>query len=103
MALPAFLQRIIDWVRQGYPEGLPKHDYIALFAVLGRQLSTADLERVADELALSGQLATADDPHEVVRQAVSAATNGPVDEAAVARVEERLRAAGWDITELPPR
>ena len=41
MALPPFLTRIIDWLRAGYPEGVPEHDYIPLFALLGSQLTNA--------------------------------------------------------------
>ncbi len=105
MSLPAFLQRIIDWIREGYPEGLPEHDYIALFALLGRRLSPSELEQVGDNLAESGQLMTAAaDQKETVHQAISAASQAPAAEADVARVEARLRAAGWNPDDLqPPR
>ena len=35
MALPDFLTKIVGWLRAGYPEGVPEHDYLPLFALLG--------------------------------------------------------------------
>ena len=43
MALPPFLNRIVDWLRAGYPEGVPEHDYIPLFALLGSQLTNDEV------------------------------------------------------------
>lgn len=57
--------------------------------------------KVADELAGSGPLASIENSAEVVRRAISSATRAPVDELAVARVQDRLRAAGWDLDDLP--
>jgi len=34
MALPPFLTSVIQWLRAGYPEGVPDVDYIPLFALL---------------------------------------------------------------------
>jgi uncharacterized protein DUF3349 len=28
MALPAFLGKIVGWLRAGYPDGMPERDYI---------------------------------------------------------------------------
>ena len=52
MPLPPFLASVINWVRAGYPEGVPDVDYIPLFALLGSQLSEADVHAVAQELEL---------------------------------------------------
>ena len=35
MALPPFLDKVVGWLRAGYPTGVPEHDYIPLFAILG--------------------------------------------------------------------
>lgn len=53
MVLPSFLKSVIGWLRAGYPEGVPDVDYIPLLALLGSQLSDADVHAVADELASS--------------------------------------------------
>ena len=51
MALPPFLSSIIDWLRAGYPEGVPDVDYIPLFALLGSQLTDSEVSQIADVLA----------------------------------------------------
>ena len=51
MALPPFLSSIIDWLRAGYPEGVPDVDYIPLFALLGSQLTNEEVSSVAELLA----------------------------------------------------
>jgi hypothetical protein len=103
MSLPAFLQRIIDWIREGYPEGLPEHDYIALFALLGRRLSQSEQEQVCDNLVECGHPpAAVAERRELMRKAISAASNAPAAEADVARVEARLRAVGWNLDGADP-
>ena len=39
MALPPVPAKIVNWLRAGYPEGVPGTDYIPLFAVLRHQLT----------------------------------------------------------------
>src|SRR5579859_4876352 len=51
MALPPVLGKIIEWLRAGYPEGMPDVDYIPLFALLGSQLTNDEVSAIADELA----------------------------------------------------
>ena len=51
MALSSYVRSILNWVRAGYPEGLPPKDYIPLFALLGTQVTNDDLHAIADELA----------------------------------------------------
>jgi hypothetical protein len=53
MALPAFLAKIVSWLRAGYPDGVPERDYIPLFALLGSQLTDDEVKLIADELAFS--------------------------------------------------
>ena len=52
MALPRLPHKIVDWLRAGYPEGVPEHDYIPLFALLGSQLTNDEVTLIADELAV---------------------------------------------------
>jgi hypothetical protein len=49
MALPPLLNSVIEWLRAGYPEGVPDVDYVPLFALLGSQLSKSDVKAVAEE------------------------------------------------------
>ena len=100
MALPPFLNRIVDWLRAGYPEGVPEHDYIPLFALLGSQLTNDEVTAIAEELET-----TSGDPEsaEAIKRAISAVTDHdkPKD-SDVARVRARLAAGGWPLA-VPPR
>jgi hypothetical protein len=95
VALPPPVQRIVDWLRAGYPEGVPPRDYMPLFALLARRLSTEEVEEIAAQLQREGKLDAAIDHRDVVRQAVAAVTNQPVLDADVARVQEHLIQVGW--------
>lgn len=40
------LMRVVEWLRSGYPKGVPREDYIALFGILHRDLTAAEIEHV---------------------------------------------------------
>lgn len=93
MALPPVLASIVAWLRAGYPEGVPEHDYIPLFALLARQLSNDEVTAVADELASGGDATSS----QAIREAITAVTNGQPLDSDVARVSARLAAGGWPL------
>jgi hypothetical protein len=95
LPLPNVLQKIIGFLRAGYPDGVPEVDYIPLFALLARRLSSEEVIQIANELAALGQIDGALDHESIVRQAVSEVTHQPALEADVERVEARLEAVGW--------
>jgi len=89
--------RVLDWLRAGYPQGIPARDYVALLGVLRRQLTDEDIDLIADQLAAqvdeSGDAVTEEDIHEMVRtQALQSATDDDVR-----RVSAQLAAGGWPI------
>jgi Protein of unknown function (DUF3349) len=93
MALPPVLQSIVDFLRKGYPQGVPERDYIPLFALLRRRLSDEEVAAIAEELAASSdneQASTA------IRAAISHVTNEMPSETDVERVLEQLQSAGWE-------
>ena len=93
MALPPFLSSVIDWLRAGYPEGVPDVDYVPLFALLGSELTDADINAIADELAATGDPATAQGIRDAI---VTASKEQPLD-VDLARVRARLAAGGWPL------
>lgn len=93
MPLPPVLTSIIGWLRAGYPEGVPEHDYIPLFALLASQLTDTEVTAIADELAGAGDPVSA----RAIREASTAADVGPLNESEVARVSARLAAVGWPL------
>ncbi|HEX3956496.1 MAG TPA: DUF3349 domain-containing protein [Trebonia sp.] len=96
MALPAFLAKIVSWLRAGYPDGVPEHDYIPLFALLGSQLTDDEVKLIADELASS----SAPDSAEEIRKAISAIKGTAVSDSDIARVRSHLAAGGWPLATL---
>ncbi|WP_327149387.1 DUF3349 domain-containing protein [Nocardia sp. NBC_01329] len=89
------LARVIAWLRAGYPQGVPRSDYVALFAVLHRDLTEYEVVLVAEELVRDR-----DDEaitHAEIEAAVSQQAReqaGPED---IARVASHLAAGGWPL------
>lgn len=94
MSLPAPLQAVVDWVRKGYPQGVPEHDYLPLFALLRRRLSEEEVAEVAT--ALADDRAAAQD-HATISQAIERLISETPSETDIERVRARLDAAGWAV------
>jgi uncharacterized protein YcgL (UPF0745 family) len=86
------VERVVDWLRQGYPTGLPEHDYIALVALLRRRLTDAEVVQVSAELVRQGVV----QPDRVdIGTAITRVTSElPADED-VERVRRYLDEHGW--------
>jgi Protein of unknown function (DUF3349) len=97
MALPPFLNKVVSWLRAGYPAGVPDVDYIPLFALLGIHLSDEDVAAVADELAASADPASAD----TIKRAITEVTHSRPVESDIDRVRAHLAAGGWPLATLP--
>jgi Protein of unknown function (DUF3349) len=93
MALPPFLAKVVGWLRAGYPEGVPQHDYIPLFALLGSELTNDEVTLIGDELAFSADPESA----EAIKKAITAVTHTTPDQADVNRVRSHLAAGGWPL------
>ena len=46
-----FVTRALDWLRAGYPSGVPKQDYVVLLGLLRRKLTDNEVRRISGELA----------------------------------------------------
>lgn len=93
MATPVVIQKVISWLRAGYPEGVPQHDYLPLFALLGSELTNDEVAQIIDELTSSA------DPEskETVKAAIASITNTRPSDADINRVRARLAAGGWPL------
>ena len=91
MSPPPLIASVVQFLRTGYPEGVPEHDYLPLFALLARRLTADEVGQVADELATHGDPTSAN----AIRRAISEMIHEPPLEADIARVSARLAAAGW--------
>ncbi|HTC69226.1 MAG TPA: DUF3349 domain-containing protein [Acidothermaceae bacterium] len=91
MALSMLLESIVAWVRKGYPEGVPRQDYIPLLALLKRRMTEDELTQVASEVVPGDE----DDP-EAIGHAIEELTHEEPSAADIERVRQRLRETGWD-------
>jgi len=93
MALPDILNKVVAWLRAGYPEGVPQQDYLPLFALLGSQLTNDEVTQIADELAFASDPESA----EAIKKAISSVTHAEVRDSDIARVRAHLAAGGWPL------
>jgi hypothetical protein len=94
MSLGDLVARIVAFVRAGYPQGVPKTDYIPLLALLPRRLSDDEVAAVATQLAARGELNidTAD-----IGAAITRITDELPSPADLDRVQRRLETIGWPV------
>jgi hypothetical protein len=87
-----FLTSIIDWLRAGYPEGIPPTDYFPVLALLTRRLSNDEVKLVARELMQQGDFDDVDIG--VLITQITDQLPSPED---IERVRVRLAAKGWPL------
>ena len=97
-----FMIRAVEWLRAGYPAGVPRQDYVALLGVLRRKMTEDEVRRIAVDLADQSVL-SGDDPitTDDIEQMIS---NSLLQEATpedVVRVSARLAAGGWPLVDPP--
>ena len=94
MPLNARLSGILDWLREGYPAGVPPKDYIPLLALLRRTLTEDEVREIAEEVAALGN-GSENGAAEIGVQITKLTDAMPTPED-IARVEERLTSHhGW--------
>ncbi|HEY1918876.1 MAG TPA: DUF3349 domain-containing protein [Streptosporangiaceae bacterium] len=97
MALPPLLNKVVEWLRAGYPEGVPDVDYIPLFALLGSQLTNDDVAAIAAELATESHPGSAQAISDAIK---TATTHQQPTDADINRVRARLAAGGWPLAPI---
>jgi hypothetical protein len=106
MPLPGFLGSILDWLRAGYPDGIPSSDYVPLMLVLSRRLTTDEVRQVAVELTRTGELApdaVPPGPNPIdnvdIGTVITKITDELPAESDVSRVRARLAQGGWPLAD----
>lgn len=95
-APPSVLQKVLGWLRAGYPQGVPQSDYVALLAVLHRRLTDYEVHLVVEELVRER---AGDDEiayHEI-EEAIARVAKELPGEDDIARVTSHLAAGGWPL------
>lgn len=90
------IERVVAWLREGYPQGIPVRDYIPLVALLRRRLSDDEITLVGRRLEESGMLRV-EESH-VGAEFLRLTDEMPAPEE-LHRVSDRLREAGLDIAQ----
>ncbi|UGT43884.1 DUF3349 domain-containing protein [Nocardia yamanashiensis] len=91
----SILGAVLAWLRAGYPHGVPREDYVALFAVLHRKLTETEVEEVIAELVSADTDGVVERAE--IESAIARLAHEKPGEEDVARVAARLAAGGWPL------
>jgi hypothetical protein len=96
-----FLSRAVEWLRAGYPTGVPRQDYVVLLGLLQRTLTEDEVRgiarRLADESVFNDEPVGAED----IETMIKASVLQPARPEDVARVSAHLAAGGWPLADPP--
>jgi len=88
------LARIINWLREGYPGGVPDHDYVPLLALLERRLTRSEVKKIAKALRRADVSPAG--PSDIAA-AISNYTHTDPSENDLRRVRDQLAKKGWPL------
>ncbi|SIR68769.1 DUF3349 domain-containing protein [Williamsia sterculiae] len=94
-------EAILNWLRAGYPDGVPPKDYFPLLALLKRSLSPDQITDVILNLFMANgtdQPVTA----EQIRKAISEVIEDEPEQSDINQVAARLAAVGWPLAVETP-
>jgi hypothetical protein len=86
------ITRVVQWLRAGYPTGLPEQDFVPLIALLRRRLTEAEVTAVGSQLVATGQLTAS---RVDVGTAIARVTSELPSDNDVDRVRRYLIEHGW--------
>lgn len=90
----SYLERVVNWLRAGYPMGVPDQDFVPLLAILKRRLSEDEIHDLGAELVRRGFIPA--DKIDVGVGITRVTEELPSDEEMV-RVSQLLSDAGWPV------
>jgi hypothetical protein len=91
---PGPITSVLNWLRKGYPNGVPTKDYFPLLALLRRRLTDDELDQIVDDLTVSGHLPA---DRAVIRTTIEKVVQQDPTDEDLALVAARLAAAGWPL------
>lgn len=93
-------ENVLTWLHDGYPQGVPRHDYFPLLALLSRSLTEEEVVEVA-QAVLRGNDSDTVTPQEI-RAAIHMVTAKVPNPEEIHQVAARLASVGWPLA-APPR
>ena len=100
MTTTSLLQSLLNWLRAGYPEGVPGPDRVPLLALLRATPLTDDqVKEIVRAITASDSAALVDGEitKDEIEAFISAATHHDAGPENVQRVAAKLAAAGWPL------
>jgi hypothetical protein len=88
------LARIVNWLREGYPGGVPDHDYLPLLALLERRLTRSEVKKVAKALRRADVSPAG--PSDIAA-AITEVTHSEPSDNDLRRVRDQLARKGWPV------
>lgn len=95
------LDKVLNWLHDGYPSGVPKQDYFPLLALLTRTLSEEEVMLAARTLLTEGDLETPVTPEQIEAAIRQVAEKTPTVEE-MNQVAARLASVGWPLAAPAP-
>jgi len=91
------LDKVLDWLHDGYPEGVPPKDYFALLALLKRSLTEDEVVKTAQAILKSNnsEAVTEDE----IRTAVQSVIEKEPNPEEIHQVAARLASVGWPLAD----
>jgi Protein of unknown function (DUF3349) len=92
----SFFDSVLNWLHEGYPEGIPPKDYFPLLALLKRSLSEEEVVQAARTVL---KQADSDTPvtDEQIAWAVRDVTEKDPNPEELNQVASRLASVGWPL------
>jgi hypothetical protein len=89
------LENVLNWLHQGYPEGVPQTDYFALLALLKRSLTEEEVIAAAQSILKKTHSDTVTEDE--IRTAVQAVIEKEPNPEEIHQVAARLASVGWPL------
>jgi hypothetical protein len=97
----SFVGRALEWLRAGYPSGVPRQDYVVLLGLLRRKLTDVEVHQIAQELVDLAQQEGEDITVADVERLINDTTLDQPSDLDIARVSAHLAAGGWPLADPP--
>jgi uncharacterized protein (DUF2267 family) len=94
----SFFDSVLNWLHEGYPEGVPPTDYFPLLALLKRSLTEEEIVKVARTVL---KQADSDTPvtDEQIERAIRDVTEKEPNPEELNQVASRLASVGWPLAD----
>ena len=96
-----FMDSVLNWLRQGYPEGVPPKDYFPLLALLKRSLTEDQIVQAVQRVLRGSDGDTPVTP-EQIRDAIRKVTEKEPNPEEINQVASRLASVGWPLAAASP-